>query len=35
MELCYGGVYSGTASSVANQSDVGMTVPVAEGTDEV
>ena len=29
------GVYSDTASSVAGQSDAGMTVPVAEGSDEV
>ena len=28
-------VYSGTASGVAGQSDAGMTVPVAEDTDEV
>ena len=27
--------FSGTASSVANQSDAGMTIPVAEDTDEV
>ena len=32
---CALGVYCGTASGVAGQSDAGMTVPVAEGTDEV
>ena len=29
------GVYSGTTSGVAGQSESGMTLPVAEGTDEV
>ena len=32
---CALGLYSGTASSVANQSNAGMTIPVAEDTDEV
>ena len=32
---CALGVYSGTASGVAGQSDTGVTVPVAEDTEEV
>ena len=32
---CAIGVYSGTASGVAYQSNAGMTVPVAEDTDKV
>ena len=35
MELRSRCFFSGAASCVANQSDAGMTVPVAEDTDEV
>ena len=35
MELRSIGVYSGTAWGVAGQSEAGMTVHMAEGTDEV